>query len=298
MGRRVTRTAKSKQLFFNDGHVFEKDRILIASQLEGAAGSHFSRISMIIDGKWSFEDFDDVVLSVTALPERVALYMGHGGNILAIGEGRKIKETLPDVPKYGNILRIRTIGDRAYVCGMTGMVYQRGRKGWSHMDEGLLGKDGLEFEDMGGTGPDDIYAVGLPGSICHYDGKRWRRLEIPTDRPLSGVKVISKDEVYVCGDDGLVFEGNRKGWKSIGPKDPDLDFWGIDVFQGNVYVAHDGGLMVRKEGAFEEVNFGLKGGIDCHRLHANDGVLWSFGIDTLLAFDGMTWRRVNQPKTQ
>ena len=35
----------------------------------------------------------------------------------------------------------------------------RGR-GWEHIDDGILTRGGTTLEDINGTGPDDLYAVG------------------------------------------------------------------------------------------------------------------------------------------
>lgn len=285
----------AKALFFNDGFVFDKNHIFIASQFQEYSGSDLSRVTSIVDNKWSYTDFDDAALSVTCLPERLALFMGHNGNILVIGQGRQEVEVIPDVKKYGTLLRIRSIGSSAYVCGMTGQVLVRHHNDWTHIDTGLLGKDGLDFEDIGGTGPNNLYLVGIKGAIFHYDGRRWQSIESPTNRPLSGVKVVSKDEVYICGDDGNLFKGNGRKWKSIGLDEPDRDFWSVEAYRDKIYVAYDGGLMCYDGDELEEVEFKLKGDIDCHRLHANDGVMWSFGLDTLLYTDGRQWYRVDCP---
>ena len=53
--------------------------------------------------------------------------------------------------------------------------------------------------------------------------------------------------------------------------------------------------MVHDGTTFEPVDFGLSTDVDCHRLHANDGVMWSFGIDHLLVFNGKKWSEVVCP---
>ena len=140
-----------------------------------------------------YADFDDAALSVACRSQgRLIFWMGVNGNILMAGTGKLVTEKLPDAGEHGEVLRIRNIADEMYVCGQAGQVYHRGSKGWVHYDRGLLGKDGIDLEDVGGTGPDDIYAVGSPGVVYHFNGKRWKKVDFPSNRPLGGVKVHLK----------------------------------------------------------------------------------------------------------
>jgi hypothetical protein len=288
--------AAPKKLMFNDGYVLDSNSIFLASQIQEYARDNVSRVSIILNGKWKYADFDDAALSVACRAEgRLIFWMGVNGNILVGGLGGPVIEKLPDAGKYDEVLRIRNIAGEIYICGMTGQVYHRGPGGWKHIDRGLLGKDGVDLEDIGGSGPDDLYAVGSPGVVYHFDGRRWKKLDFPSNRPVGGVKCVSKEEVYICGDNGNLFRGNLDGWEFIGDESVEHNFWAVEQFQGKLYVSFDGGLMVHDGTTFEPVDFGLSSDVDCHRLHANDGVLWSFGVDHLLVFDGKNWAEVVCP---
>ena len=298
-----------EKLFFSDGHVCHRDKVALASQFIIDEGADFSRVSMVLNisqvpnGKWVYANLEDLALSVTYLAEDdLTFFMGHNGHILmhngraaANDPQRRVVEVAPVSKKHGKLLRIRAVAGRIYACGMTGQVLVRGVDGWTHMDEGLLGQDGLDFEDIDGTGPEDLYVVGMRGAICHFDGRGWNRLDSPTNQPLSNVRCLSRDEVYICGNNGNLFRGNRGTWSDLSDPDVDCNFYGMTPYKGKLYLAHAGGLYVHDGEAFAPVDFGLDGPVGCHRLHANEGVLWSFGIDDLVYFDGANWTRVICP---
>lgn len=286
----------ARKLCFNDGYVLDSSNIFFASQLQEYANHDRSRVSIIIDGQWKYVDFDDAILSVACVQKkRLVFFMGHSGNILVGGLGKPVTEVISDIEEYGTILRIKNIKDRMYICGMSGQVYRRDHTGWIHIDDGVLGNKDVEFEDIDGMGDDDLYAVGMGGVVYHFNGKVWSRLDFPSNRPLSSVKCISKDEVYICGDNGGIFCGNLNNWRFIGDSSIDHNFWAIEKFRNKIYIAFDSGLYEYDGTSIAEVDFGIEGDVDGHRLHANDGVLWSIGIDNLLVFDGHKWKRVVCP---
>jgi hypothetical protein len=287
----------ARKLMFNDGYVLDRDNIFMASQLQVHARDDISRISVLQKGKWKYADFDDAVLSVACLQKnRMSFFMGRNGRILIGGLGRPVTETVAKMIPETELLRIRNIAEQIYVCGMAGQVYRRDANGdWLPIDQGIRGKSSPHFEDIGGTGPNDLYAIGDPGAVYHYDGSRWEKLDFPTNRPLAGVRCLSPDEVYVCGDNGSLFRGNSTGWSFIGDPEVEDNFWAVEQFQDKLYLSYDGGIMVHDGTLLEKVDFGIEGSVDCHRLHANDGVLWSFGIDHLLKYDGQKWQEVVCP---
>src|SRR5262249_54002217 len=144
-------------------------------------------------------------------------FMGRNGLIVTGGSGINFSRanvagsftetTIHDVDQYGELFRIRFICGSVYACGQSSQVYRLERGSWVHHDRGLLDRKAETLEDIGGTNPDDLYAVGLSGTIAHYDGQNWRLLDSPTNQHLSNVRCISKDEVYICGNGGALFRG-------------------------------------------------------------------------------------------
>ncbi|MGA2256554.1 MAG: hypothetical protein ABSG53_18050 [Thermoguttaceae bacterium] len=289
-------------LYFTDGYVATKTRIRIAAKLNAESEADFSRVQYLTDGEWSYDDIEDSVVSVYQSSQpRTCYWLGHNGTVTIVGGGKHRSETLVDVERYGYVNRIRNIGASLYVCGYAAQVYRREKEGvWTHMDEGILIKrpraSSVDLQDIDGTAEDDIYTVGTGGAIYHYDGRTWTQLDSPTNLHLLRVRCVSKDEVYISGSRGRLLRGNRNGWLDLGDPDVADDFWGLEYFRGKVYVAHANGIMVWNGEKLESVDMGIKRDISCHRLHANDGVLWSFGMDDLFFFDGKTWTEVVCPE--
>jgi hypothetical protein len=82
------------------------------------------------------------------------------------------------------------------------------------------------FDDIGGTGLDDVYVCGLAGALWHWNGHQWRKIEVPTDDHLHCMHVLSNQDVLVCGHNGTLLKGNKEsGFRSlIGPETTD-HFW-------------------------------------------------------------------------
>jgi hypothetical protein len=301
--------AKPSSLFFNDGHVVDRNAIVIAGQFNLYPDADVSRIALLLDAQWAGHDVrSDTIRSVTfdAVTQRCFL-MGRNGIVVSVGNGQKFSRDnlqgswrevlIPDVARYGELFRIRAIANSVYACGQSSQIYKLQSGGWTHFDQGILDLGAETLEDIDGSAPDDIYAVGLLGTIAHYDGRAWRLLDSPTNQHLSNVRCVSRDEIYICGNNGTVFRGNQHAWTFIGEPASEVSYWGMDLFNGELYLAHSGGIVKHDGQNLVSVHVQLetKRKLTFHRLHANDGLLFSFGVDDLVYFDGQTWREVVWP---
>lgn len=297
-----------KSIFFTCGHVIFRDTVIIPAQYNAMPDADISRVAFKFGDSWVYHDVDkDMIGSVTFLQANQSLWLlGRHGLIQSLDSdgkpfrlenlrGRKVREDRIATGRFGELLCIKAIAGSLYVCGQSSQVYKRTEKGWEHMDAGIFKMAAPTLESIDGTAPDDLYAVGEKGTILHYDGKQWHKLDSPTNRPLSTVRCVNSETVYICGNDGLLFRGNEHGWEYIGNPDVNCIFWDLEAFGGTVYLAHHRGMMIFDGTKLQEVDFGLKKKIRCHKVHANDGVLWSFGVDDLLYYDGANWTEVICP---
>jgi hypothetical protein len=283
-------------LVFNDGFVVNRDRVLVASQERDRSNEDVSMVAIVAGGAWKLASLNDAVLSVACDDQNHGFFVGHRGRILVTGMGGRTIEELPYSDELGEFLRVRNIAGRIYVCGMSGQVYMRDGSTWTSIDAGIRGTDQLDFEDIGGAGPADLYAVTSFGSVMHYDGSKWREVDFPDNRPLSGVRALNTKMVFVCGDGGALYRGHGDHWESIGSSDFEFDYWCIEPHGSAVYAAYGGGIVRFESEKLDHVDMGLVGEIDCHRLHSNDGVLYSFGIDHIAYLDDRgAWNRLPCP---
>jgi hypothetical protein len=73
------------------------------------------------------------------------------------------------------------------------------------------------FFGVWGSGQDDVYVVGQPGLIYHFDGTAWQRQASPTTLPLTSVWGDSETgRVYVTGHGGVVLRSTGDGvWTAM-----------------------------------------------------------------------------------
>lgn len=75
----------------------------------------------------------------------------------------------------------------------------------------------LSFTDnlrsVWGTTPGDVFVVGEGGTILHYDGSTWARMNSGTSSQLNGVWGTSNRDVFAVGDNGTVLHFDGTGWR-------------------------------------------------------------------------------------
>lgn len=197
--------------------------------------------------------------------------------------------------RYGYVSAIKNIAGELYVCGYGRQAYKRDPAWRSIAGDILTHEPALGFFDMDGTGPSCIYAVGWKGEIYLYDSKVWLRDDSPTTVHLASVRCLKDDDIWICGNNGLVLHGSFNNWQVI--RDDSLigNWYSIEEFAGSVYVASNTQLARIEGSSIIPLDIGLNRPLTTHRLHAKDGMLWSIGAKDVLAFDGQHWTEVVHP---
>jgi len=123
------------------------------------------------------------------------------------------------------------------------------------------------------------------------------KVNIPTDQHLQWMRCYGKDEVYICGYDGVLLKGSvHQGFVDVSSADDELIWWSLCKFKDNVYLSSTSGLYVWNGTKIEKVQSGLTPEIETCRLD-KDGeelALWSFGTKDITCF-GTTWKRLDHP---
>jgi len=65
-----------------------------------------------------------------------------------------------------------------------------------------------------GTAVDDVYVVGRPGVILHWNGIQWRLTESSTET-LTDVWGTGSSEVYIVGHEGAILRGSGSSWSKM-----------------------------------------------------------------------------------
>ncbi len=202
---------------------------------------------------------------------------------------------LPNKPRLGGFRSITEIGGKAYAVGLRGMVYRLDKllkeKGvWTRIDEGL--PNTFNVQAIHGFNASDIYAVGRNGEVWHYDGKRWKIKELPTNINLYSVKCVEDGKVYLAGNDGLLISGRDDIWEVIEHETTEDNICDIEWFEGKLYVSTRHGVYWLDNSTLVSVNFGEDKPATCYQLSKAEGVMWSNGEHDIMSFDGEKWTRI------
>jgi hypothetical protein len=164
-----------------------------------------------------------------------------------------------------------------------------------------------------GFGPNDVYAVGLGGTVLHYAGSEWTALDSGVGADLWGVWGKSPDDVWVVGGSAVAgsptilhYDGVSFSEVDVPANDPSahalFKVWGIGsklfaVGQAGLILEHADGVWSQVDSGGDESLFSLwgtgednivaVGGSVTGKIAHYDGLSWSTtapaGVDALNA---------------
>jgi hypothetical protein len=189
------------------------------------------------------------------------------------------------------IRSVSEIDGKAYAVGFAGMVYRLDKlNGWTRIDDGL--PESFEIEAIHGFEASELYATGDDGELWHNDGKKWTKLDLPTNENLNTVKCAGNGKVYLAGDGGVLICGRKDEWEVIEHEQTDDDIWDLEWFGGQLYVSTMDDVYRLKKERLERVDFGDDPPKSCYQLSAGKDVLWSSGEYDIMSFNGKKWTRI------
>lgn len=278
--------------------------IAFPDMLEG--DTTFTRLFGYSNGQWGRgNDFPFDCRSLSYLADAATGYkawwlLGKNGEAVEVKGGVPTIEQIPGAGlnvahPYGYVSAIKNIQGKLYVCGYGRQVYKRDPPWRSIADDILTHESAIGFFDIDGVSDTCIYAVGWQGEIYFLEGQLWRKDDSPTTAHLAAVRCLAPDDVWICGDKGVVLHGSFNNWREIRDAGFTGNWYSIEEFAGRIYLAANEGLAWVDGNAIRPVDVGLKRPITTHRLHARDGLLWSIGEKDILVFDGQVWTEVLHP---
>jgi hypothetical protein len=267
----------------------------------------FCRFYSYVQGSWGTFDLQFQCKSLTVRIDEKNGYrgwcvLGKNGEIADIAGGNppRISQIsgagLNVMRPYGYVEAIKQIDGELYVCGYGRQVYKLVDEQWlSISDEILTRERAIGFFDIDGKDERHIYAVGWKGEIYQYDGEDWHKDDSPTTAHLASVRVLGQNEVWICGDKGVVLHGHFNQWTQLGSDAFTGNWYSIESFNGKIYLAGNDVLACIEDGEIKRVEPGLGKPLTMHRLHAQDGMLWVIGRAHILTYDGVTWKEIHHP---
>lgn len=304
---------KPSRVTFLDAHVSASGWLGVLAFPEDYSGDvEFTMFFTTQNDQWAQLQFDFDIVSVSSLVDEGSNYRawwlaGKRGELVEVRGGSARIERIPTAGtgspgKYGYLAQLRTIGGKLFLCGYRRQVYVRESGNWLAIGTQILDNKTngpwTGFESIDGFSTRDIYAAGDGGEVWHYDGTTWDQCDVPTNRNISEVRCIG-DEVWLCGDGGFVIRGRNDQWDVVWDSDdPSENWWSIEKFQDQIYLAGNELLVVLDKGKVTPLSIPRKPDITTHRLQAANGKLWSIGEDDIFQFDGSKWASVVCPQNR
>jgi hypothetical protein len=219
----------------------------------------------------------------------------------------------PDQDDYTRLSQnIKYIDGEVYITGILRKVFKRtGVFEWVDLTDpdehpnlfqelaALKEKDGhyggsrAGFSAIDGFSKDDIYAAGEYGDAWHYNGKVWRRLDLPGNFNIKTITCGGDGNVYFAGYTGGIIKGTIDHWKNIderGGKVINETAW----FQGKLYLSDERYLYTLEGDEIKPYKY-PKGGPQQYSFRgvaASKDALVAYGSYQALVFDGERWEEV------
>jgi hypothetical protein len=173
-----------------------------------------------------------------------ALWQATRGPLLAMGGVRGVIEidaagtrevSLPQL--RGHALSMWGSSDaHLFACGIVEpfAYYRRGGQWLAlQLPEGTRG-----LYDVRGFHENEVYFVGEGGTILRWNGQALTTVPVPTTRYLTGIARLDDTTMCICGYQGTLLMGNRRGWRVV-PTGVEDNLLTLAALDGKVYYGAD-----------------------------------------------------------
>lgn len=149
--------------------------------------------------------------------------------------------------------------------------------------------------DIWGSGPSDIFAVGDWGTIVHYNGNTWAVQLTGTTNYFYGVWGSAPNDVYAVGLSGAIYHYDGSTWSPMASNTPATLYDVHGSSSSDIWAVGDGGVIMHYNGSvWSEVT---TGGQELRAVRSFGSIAYAAGrMATILRFDD-TWSQVTPPTT-
>lgn len=266
--------------------------------------------------EWGLENLDDVYVDVCTFKTDA---MDRPAFVCVSEEGRvwfhlreRIVEDIPEAGlrkptslKLGYIGGIRQLGQDLFTFGYAGQIYRRSAPDkWESFDAGILGNsaDKYDVSDIC-VAEDTFFAVtrmGGKGRIYSKTSDRWKIEANPSGEWLNAIQAGPDGIVWACGRNGTILKGSASTpFELVGDPECNDEFLSLVLYRGKLWLSSATSIYIYEADRLSKVRAGIPRDIwSANRLQVVDDVLWSFGPEDILRFDGQEWTRFICPGTQ
>ena len=195
--------------------------------------------------------------------------------------------------------RLKCIDGFTYSVGYPRKIYKRVAVGkWEPFGaipctEKELNQAG--FNDLDAFSESDMYAVGGHGDVWHFDGHQWRQMGFPSNVQLATVTCAGDGNVYISGEGGSLWVGQKSTWKRVYKGESSLLWNDVLWFDNKLWLASDYQFRVWNGKDLERVTHNgeivsMNGHMDAY-----DGILAIASASFVMTFNGQEWRTVVAP---
>lgn len=283
---------------FSKGVIADPGLVYISAQVTelNDRDSGHTKVLQWMDGQFDHFMISWPTTAMTVSSEPLTLFsMGLDGDIHVFADDRQ-HEVIKGPQFKGPLRDMRLIAGVNYSAGMQRQVYRRrGPDDWVSISDSILNTEGIKgFNSLDGYAHDEIYAAGLAGEVWRFDGQQWLAIDAPTSIALQRVLCADNGQVYIVGLAGTILVGRHEQWDVLDTDDSIEDFWGVEWFNGHLYVSSSKVVYKVVGDQFIPQPIGSTGQGSASFLQAGHGMLWSIGNRHLAyTHDGDTWTAVD-----
>lgn len=301
---------KSFAFSFSNVFAYKSDRALLlgSRDYEIDSGEDTGCFFAWVDGAWTTDDLPfaaaDVIVATS--PKPTVVCMATDGRIVTrsgVTFERELVDATEDGPhRFGGLRELRSIGGVPYAVGMARTAYRRDEANrWTRIDRGLRSDDATDDSGLNSIdgSPDgmELLAVGWGGELWRRTSDVWTQLASPTTRTLFKIVRLRDGSYLAAGQTGTLVHISGSVAREVQHNATKADFYGLNVFRDQVYLATTEGLFLWSSGRCEPLAIKSKkkirfdDGDSFGDLHSTDDMIWSVGPKlAMFSTDGATWR--------
>jgi hypothetical protein len=232
------------------------------------------------------------------IPQGLLVARNSGGQVSLMGGGKDFPDEYIHKDGWPMTWRIKCIDGYAYSVGGQRKIYKRTDVGnWMKFAD-LPKSENIEtvgFNDMDAFNESDMYAVGGHGDVWHYNGKQWQQMGFPSNVQLGTVTCAGDGNVYISGEGGSLWIGQKSTWKSIYKGSSSILWNDVLWFEGKLWLSSDYQFRTWNGKDLEPVMHEGKTVPMNGHMDAYDGLLAIASSEYVMTYDGKSWKHIVSP---